>query len=140
MSERYKKNQELREKIVDELLENKDGKINVPRDPKMLSAINQIMQASDKVNMHEERLNSESDNAAMDRQVALAIANNTSNTLLKTRHDGPAAGTGPAALGQERKIDIDAGTIQPVGGDIDIDDITRQGRLATKGKSQDSED
>lgn len=138
MTDRYKKNQDLREQMVDQLLDNKDGTIVVPQDPKMLSAINQLMQASDKVNMHNDRMKSDNDNAAMDREVALSISRATSNTSLRTRHDGPGtAGNGPAALGKERAIEIDQGTVQPVGGEINIDEITRVGRLETKGKDQD---
>lgn len=141
MSDRYKKNMDLREQMVDELLENKDGKINVPQDPKMLSAINQLMQANDKVNMHNDRMKSDNDNAAMDREVALSIAKSTTNTSLRTRHDGTqATGTGPAALGTEKPIAIDQGTVQPVGGEINIDEITRLGRAATKGTDPDSEE
>lgn len=141
MSERYKKNMELREKMVDELLENKDGKIVTPRDPKMLSAINQLMQANDKVEMHHDRMKSADNNAEMDRRVALSIAKATSNTSLRTRHDETqATGGAPAALGKERPMEIDAGTVQPVGGEINIDDVTRLGRLATKGTDPDSED
>lgn len=141
MTDRYKKNMDLREQMVDQLLDNKDGKINVPQDPKMLSAINQLMQSNDKVNMHQDRMKSDNDNAAMDREVALSISRATSNTSLRTRHDGPGtAGSGPAALGKERPLDIDQGTVQPVGGEINIDDITRLGRQATKGKGPDSEE
>lgn len=141
MTDRYKKNMDLREQMVDQLLDNKDGKITVPQDPKMLSAINQLMQSNDKVNMHQDRMKSDNDNAAMDREVALSISRATSNTSLRTRHDGPSAtGSGPAALGKERAIDIDQGTVQPVGGEINIDEITRIGRRETKGTDQDSED
>lgn len=141
MSDRYKKNMELREKIVDQLLENDDGTISVPQDPKMLSAINQLMQANDKVNMHQDRMKSDNDNAAMDREVALSISRATSNTSLRTRHDGNSAtGSGPVAIGKERAIEIDTGTTQPLGGEINIDEITRLGRHATKGKGPDSED
>lgn len=140
--DKFSANQERRERILNDLLTDEQGNHYTPQDPKMLSAISKFMDSGDKVNMHKDRLKSDNENGQLNRQVALAIAKATSTQTLRTRNDGeaPSRSNGPAAIGSDRNMNIDSSTIEPVGGSIDIDQITRDGRIATKGRDSDSED
>lgn len=133
--DQYEKNQARRDQIIDANLE--DG---APRDPKMISALNQLMAAQDKVYMHKDRLHSEDTNAKLDRDIALSIAKQTQAQSLRTRPTGEPVGDGPKPLGSERTVDLDPATFSQVGGEIDIDRITAEGRRATKGQDPHSED
>lgn len=143
MSEdKFKNNQDRRERILTDLLTDADGNHYTPQDPKMLSAISKLMDSSDKVHMHNDRIKTDNENGQLNRQVALAIAKATQTQTLRTRNEGeaPSRSNGPAAIGSDRNMNIDPSTIEPVGGSIDIDKITRDGRVATKGRDSDSED
>lgn len=137
--DRFKKNQDLRTKIIDHLLTDGEGNFSIPIDKDTLTMVDKFMTSQDKVEMHKDRINTDKDNADANREVAKAIAANTSTVTLRTRHDAPPpSSSGPRAIGSERNTSINPDTITPCGGDIDIDQITRDGRAATKGQDPDS--
>ena len=131
----YDKNNKRRDQIIEANLA--DG---VPRDPKMIAALNQLMSSQDKVQIHKDRIVSEDTNAKLDREIAMSIAKQTQSQSLRTRPTGEPVGDGPKPLGAERDIELDPGTFSQVGGEIDIDRITTEGRRATKGQDPHSED
>ena len=140
MSKRMESNQEIRDRLIEDLTRDEDGNFQAPRDPKMLSALDKIMSSSDRVEMHKEKLDSDNTNAELDRQVAQSILKNTATYTMKTRHEGESTGEGPRALGSERKIDIDPRTTEPLGNDVDIDQINEIGRAAIKGTDPQNKD
>lgn len=131
----YEKNNKRRDEIIDSVMG--DG---IPHDAKMISALDKLMSSQDKVSMHKERLKTENTNAKLDREIAMSIAKQTQSQSLRTRPSGEPVGDGPKALGTERSIDLDPATFSQVGGEIDIDRITTEGRRATKGQDPHSED
>ena len=131
----YSKNDKRRDAIIDSVMSE-----GVPHDPKMISALDKLMSSQDKVNMHKERLKSEDNNAARDREIAMSNAKQTQSQTLRTRPSGEPVGDGPKPLGQEREIELDPETFSQVGAEIDIDRITAEGRRATKGRDPHSED
>lgn len=136
----YGKNQTLRQKIISHMTEDENGNfVMPPMDKDTFEILNKFMTAEDKVNMHKDRMVTDKDNADANREIAKALAANTSTVTLVTRHEGVGSGSGPRALGSDRNVSINPDTVEPLGGDIDIDHITRIGRAATKGQDQDSE-
>lgn len=131
----YEKNNKRRDDIIDSVMG--DG---IPHDAKMISALNQLMSSQDKVQMHRDRIQSDDQNAKLDRDIAMSIARQTQSQTLRTRPTGEPVGDGPKPLGAERDIELDPGTFSQVGGEIDIDRITTEGRRATKGQDPHSED
>lgn len=131
----YEKNNKRRDDIIDSVMG--DG---IPHDAKMISALDKLMSSQDKVSMHKERLKTENTNAKLDREIAMSIAKQTQSQSLRTRPSGEPVGDGPKALGTERQVDLDPATFSQVGGEIDIDRITTEGRRATKGQDPHSED
>lgn len=129
-------NQRIRHDVVVSLTTTEGGTYRIPTDKDSLQLLSQFLKDGDNSIIKRSRLGLDSKIADDNNALAAALIAKISEGDTPKRADAPAKSTGHRPKVDETllpKVDMPASILEPVGREVDLDDIARQGRQHYKG-------